>query len=701
MRHWVVVPVLLTLLAAPPGAEAKQRIASSRELLQAGFFQDFEELDLEALLGANDLRLGVAARRDHTLEEAPGIVAVVTAEDLRAMGAQTLAEALQLLPGVEVVSDGLGRPRVVIRGVSSGATGGGSENVLILMDGRAIDDPLLGGATIMNLALPVDNISRIEVLRGAGSSLYGSGAVGGVIDVLTLTPEEYQGIGATIEAGSFATQRYSLRLGSEAGAFKSFGFLQLEDTNGARRMLPSDSTTAFGVSLAPARTRDAFRSIETNYRVTWKEWDAAMRIANVRADGFVGLVDALGRENDLAYRQIQGSLGWKRAVEKLGTLRVSATWTQNQMRQSLQPLPPGFEVPTPDGGEARFSDGVSVNETLNSRRYGIEATAARPDDKHHLVVGVGLARESAYGLESQSNYDFGTGLPSTAPSSTSLGPDAGRAIFSAFVEDIFAATDKVSLTGAVRFDHFSGQTGTVSPRVAAVFTLPRDTRLKLIYGRAFRAPTFAELQYNVPVLEANSELDRVRADTIEASVSYRRRAFRVAASGYATWLRDAIAPLGAFDPRRSRPVANVPGSDLRGVELEVRRSMGTGTSLFVNYAFQRAEIQDSARRLPGVPSQLGNLGATFALGGHVRATPVLSFRTSRPRAEGELRPRTPGYALFGVTIRALNLYRSLSAALTAQNLFGKDYADHAPAGGVPQDYPRAGRRILVSATYEF
>lgn len=340
MRHWVVVPVLLSLLAAPPGAEAKQRIASSRELLRAGFFQDFEELDLEALLGANDVRLRVAARHEDTLDEAPGVVAVVTAEDLRAMGAHTLVEALQTLPGVEVVSDGLGRPRVLIRGVAAGATGGGSENVLILMDGRSIEDPLFGGATIVNLALPVGNISRIEVLRGAASSLYGSGAVGGVIDILTFTPEEYQGIEATIEVGSFGTQRYALRLGSEAGTLKTFGFLQFEDTNGARRTVPSDSVTAFGTSLAPAPAPEGFRSVETNYRASWKQWEAALRIANVRADGFVGLTDALARQNDLSYRQIQGSLGWKRAVESVGTLRVTATWTQNQINQFLQPLPP-------------------------------------------------------------------------------------------------------------------------------------------------------------------------------------------------------------------------------------------------------------------------------------------------------------------------------------------------------------------------
>ena len=102
-----------------------------------------------------------------------------------------------------------------------------------------------------------------------------------------------------------------------------------------------------------------------------------------------------------------------------------------------------------------------------------------------------------------------------------------------------------------------------------------------------------------------------------------------------------------------------------------------------------------------MPAHLGNIGATLTLGDHWRATPLLSFRSDRPRAVGDARPRTPGYGLVGLTIRGLKLYRTLSAALSVQNLFGKDYADPTIAGGVPGDYPRAGRRVLVSASYEF
>jgi iron complex outermembrane receptor protein len=101
------------------------------------------------------------------------------------------------------------------------------------------------------------NVKRIEVLRGAGSALFGSGAVAGVVDIVTYDPEDYSGIEVSAEAGSFATQRYGLRLGSASGEWRTFGLIQFEDTNGARLLVPADSQTGRGASLAPATPRAA------------------------------------------------------------------------------------------------------------------------------------------------------------------------------------------------------------------------------------------------------------------------------------------------------------------------------------------------------------------------------------------------------------------------------------------------------------
>jgi len=695
MRQWVVLS-LLALGGVPTLLFAEGKIATSRELLKMGFFQDFDELDLLDLLETSDVRLRIAARWDEPLEDAAGVVSILTDEDLQLAGARTLEDALRLVPGVDVTTDALGRPRVAFRGVASGLSGGASEDVLILMNGHRIDDPLFGGGTPLNLSLPVSNVKRIEVLRGAGSALFGSGALAGVVDIVTYDPEDFSGIEATAEAGSFGTQRYGLRVGSAAGEWRTFGLIQFEDIGGARMLVPADSQTGRGPSLAPGESRDGLRSIETNYRVAWHEFEANLRVGNTRSDGYVGLSDALADGNDLSYRQIMLDVSWQRVVEDKGAFRGTASFAQNRYRGFLKPLPPGFEIE-----EGVFPDGVVVEQNADTRRFGVEGTWEREIDGHRLLAGLALARESVSDAEVIGNYDFATGeaLSEVGPL-PGAGGDAGRTTFSAFVQDSWSPTPRVALTGGLRFDQI-GDLSTLNPRLAAVFTLPRSTRLKLLYGRAFRAPTLAERDVSMPLFIARDDLDPVRVDTLEAALVLRRKKLRVSASVYASFLRDPIRPLAAFDPERSRTLSNTPGANLRGFELELRRSFGVANSVFASWAFQGGEEQPSERDVPYVPSQVGALGATVFIEGRFSVTPVVTYRGRRAREAGDTRDEMPGYGLFGVTVRAVEVARNLTLSLTAQNLLGKKHFDPTLFHGVPGDYPRPGRSALLQAAYKF
>ncbi len=694
MRKWVVLSVLV-LGGIPTLLSADGKVATSRELLKMGFFQDFEELDLLDLLEATDVRLRVAARREEALEEAAGVVSVLTDEDLRLRGARTLEDALRLLPGVDVTTDPLGRPRIGFRGIVSGMTGGASEDVLILLNGHRFDDPLLGGGTPLNPAVTLANVKRIEVLRGAGSALFGSGAVAGVVDIVTYGPDDFTGIEVYAEGGSFASQRYGLRLGSQIGEFRTFGLIEFQDTDGARRLVPEDSQTGFGPSLAPARARDGLRAIETNYRVIWRDYELNMRVGNARTYGYIGLAEALGT-NDLAYRQIMADLTWQRVVPDKGSFRAAASFAQNRYREFLKPLPPGFEV-----SEGVFPDGVFVEQNANSRRYGVEGVWERDLNGHQLMAGLGLGRESAYGAEAIGNYDFATGesLESIGPL-PGAGGDAARTVLGAFVQDHWNPTERTALTAGLRFDRI-GDLSNLSPRLAAVFSLPRGTRLKLLYGRAFRAPTLAEREISLPLVIATDPLDPIRVDTLEAALVLRRKSFRASASAYASFLRDSIRPVGAFDPARSRPLENTAGADLRGLELDLRRGFGVADALFATWSWQGGEERGTGRELRFVPAHIGTLGATLYVKGRVSATPTLSFRSSRPREAGDRREPVPGYSLLGLSLRAVNVVSTLSVSLTAQNLLDKEYFDPAPRNGVPGDYPRAGRAILLQASYQF
>ena len=713
-KRWLVIPCAVGLgwLTVDTAAAREGKQVTAKELLKQGFFQDFDELDLEALLNFSDITLKIATRTERDPGEAPGSVSIVTSDDIKAMGARTLEDVLRSVPGVDVTTDGLGRPRIVFRGVASGATGGGSENVLILMNGHRLDEPIEGGATAINYMVPVGNIQKIEILRGPGSALYGSGALGGVIDIVTFTQRDFTGIEASAGGGSFATQSYAVKLGSEGRALKIAGYIQFEDTNGAARIVGEDAQTGIDrslasqgiepASLAPGPSTDDRRILETNYGASYKDYDFNLRVSNQRSPGFIGIAESLGSVNDLIHRQI--SIDASRRLDLAGgwTLRTRVSFTRNDMKRFLQAFPPGYSEPLPGGAFAQFPSGVFVQEELNSRRFGAEGIAQKSFVDHQVQLGAELGRESAFGNDLSGNYDFRTGTPllelRSLPGTVS---DRGRGVASLLVQDVWSCSTRLTITAGLRFDHYGDVGGALSPRLAAVFRLPKDAHLKLLYGRAFRAPTIGEQFFSLPGFLGNASLKPETVDSLEAVLAYNKKRLRLSWGLFQSFVRDEIVAQGVFVAGASRPLVNAPGLDVRGVEMEVRQGFGVGSSVFLNYSYLHSEEASSGEPAAAAPSHIGNVGATFSLAGGTHITPSILFRSSRPRVTDDSRSPVDGYALVNLAVRVPNVYHGIVVSLSAQNILNKLYFDPAPLGGVPGDYPQPGRRLFLGATYQF
>jgi len=700
---------------APLRAEEPKAV-SGKELVRLGFFQDFEELDIESLLEtAGEVTVSLATRREMIPEDAPGSVSVVTAEEIRNLGARTLVDLLRTLPGFDVVVDSRGRSQILARGFPAGLADGASEGVLILLDGHRLNEDIDGGATAVNLELPLGNVRKVEVLRGPGSALFGEGALAAVVNLVSFDTQDLLGTELSAGFGSFGTQQYSLRTGVLLKEVTIAGFLRFGDTNGPRLRVPADvqsgvdETLPPGVqpaSQAPGRTADDLRAIEAQYRIAYKGASLGFRLKNENAGGFIGLGGSLG-DQDLNNRQVFLDASYRRTLPKLGTLKGVARFSQSE-RSDLNGLyPPGFSLPLP-AGRVFFPSGIFLQTALNTRRLGVETNLERPLTEslidHQITAGIALERESSFGLEARGNVDFRTLTP---VSDDSLQPlpgvvaDASRTTLGLFVQDAWKQSDRLTLTAGARFDHGSDFGSALSPRAAAVLHLPHDMSLKLLYGRSYRAPTFAELRFDLPGLQANPALEKATADTVEAVLALRQRRLQASASVFAGFLHDAIAPGARGTLPGTRRLSNLPGVDTRGLEVEVRRSFGVSSSAFGSYAFVDPRDAETGQRVPGVSRHLATLGGTLTLAGRVNATPTLTLRSSRPRQPEDPRPAASGFALLDLNLRAPAVYKSLDLALRFGNLFGEDYVDPAPRLGVPGDYPRPGRSVFASASWRF
>ena len=210
------------------------------------------DLSLEELI---TLEVTSVAKKPQKPEEAAAAITVITAEDLRRAGVTSLPEALRLAPGVEVAEIDGNITAVTIRGFNWRF----SSKLLVLVDGRAIYSPSLTGLFWDQQLVPVENIQRIELVRGPGATMWGANAVNGVINIVTKHAADTQEGLASVEASTHEASRvfgrYGFRLG-DTGAVRAYGVQRttpaLADSNGSAYNDGSDAWQAgFRMDLEP------------------------------------------------------------------------------------------------------------------------------------------------------------------------------------------------------------------------------------------------------------------------------------------------------------------------------------------------------------------------------------------------------------------------------------------------------------------
>ncbi len=172
---------------------------------------ELKRLTLEELLA---LEVTVVSRSAAPVSDTPAAVFVLTQDDIRRSGATSLPELLRLAPGLHVARMDSSRWAIGVRGLADRL----SRSMLVLIDGRAVYNPLFAGTYWEVQDLVFEDIDRIEIIRGPGGTLWGSNAVNGIISIVTKSARETQGVFAEAASGTDARGLASVRYGTTAGA---------------------------------------------------------------------------------------------------------------------------------------------------------------------------------------------------------------------------------------------------------------------------------------------------------------------------------------------------------------------------------------------------------------------------------------------------------------------------------------------------
>ncbi|MGE5927266.1 MAG: TonB-dependent receptor plug domain-containing protein [Gemmatimonadota bacterium] len=185
---------------APPMAAAQDPVPAP----------DFSALDIDELAR---VRITSVSRRPEPVARAAAAVTVISREDLRRSGATTLPDMLRAVPGLHVARIGARDWAVSARGFNSQL----ANKVLVIVDGRTVYSPIFGGVFWDALAIPLDEVDRIEVIRGPGATLWGPNAVNGVINIITRAAAESDGGRIALATGTRLPIRGSVRYGNTFG----------------------------------------------------------------------------------------------------------------------------------------------------------------------------------------------------------------------------------------------------------------------------------------------------------------------------------------------------------------------------------------------------------------------------------------------------------------------------------------------------
>ena len=413
---------------------------------------DLSELSLEDLL---KVRIISAAKKEQDLLQTPAAVYVITAEDIRRSGVTTLPDALRLAPGVEVAQLSSDTWAVSIRGFNAVY----ANKLLVLIDGRSVYSSVFSGVLWNEHDLMLDDIERIEVIRGPGASVWGANAVNGVINIITKPAHDTQGGLLTLGGGSYDRGEGQARYGGSDGhnlAYRVYGkYLNRNSLGGV-----PGTYEGSGWDM----TRGGFRA----------DWSPPAR-HSLTAEGSI----YNGQTGQIAYQNLPPTalVGFAPLVESSGG-DLLLRWKHI--------LAGGSEMSW-QGYYARADRG---NFILGQHENSVDL-----DFQHHLP------------LSGRHDFIWGGSFRTTAVRShtvdfarATIDPDVRLQLFSSFLQDEVAIVpQKLWLTAGSKFEHNDYTGWELQPSLRVLWKLRPKQAIWAAVSRAARTPSVYETSIRLPM----------------------------------------------------------------------------------------------------------------------------------------------------------------------------------------------------------
>jgi outer membrane receptor for ferrienterochelin and colicins len=626
-----------------------------------------------------------ASRVRQSIDEAPASVSIITPQELEAFRYPTIYEALRGQRGIALADDGV-YAGLSVRGL--GQPGDYGNRLLVLSDGATLNDNILWQSYVgYDGRVDLDDLERIELVRGPGSVLYGTGAVSGVVNLIPRAPPEQPFVEARVSAIDPRTARARVA-----------GGLPLKKRG--------------GLTLSAAGAHGEGQSLRLPDR-------ARTYVEDVRA------FDAATAQARLVYRDL--------------TVQAFATTRKQEVPQGAYGALVGHArnelIDTRALGELRYEPRLGERVRLYTRLFGnvyrFEARQAYPGEVPGLVAdvderyrGVWFGAEGRVVAALTGTLELSTGAELQLSPEASLRGESREAgqrerylsanesyqTYAGYALLEWAPARWLTLSAGARLDAWSTFGVTVNPRASLVLRPTERDVLKLWAGRAFRAPSIYELRYTdggTTQLGSDYQGNELKPELVwSGELEYTRH------------LADGWSLLGAAHLQRAErfimqrptdpgdpdaPVFYDNGASTLhtyGADLELKRDFRAGYMFAASYGALRARYSSASAgggstRVPNTPSHYASARAVAPLSSWLKVAMRVALEAPR-RLSTETRAQTDTSVIADVVLSGQAPRARIDYALGLYNLFDAQSALPTDPTFVTSTMPQPGRSLLVS-----
>jgi len=645
-----------------------------------------EEVEIEKISQAEQFLFGEemvvsATKHEESLLRSPSAVTVISADELKKYGIRDLVDALRLVPGLDVQALSPSYTTINIRRSSDMA----NWPVLFLIDGRKTTIDLMGFTIIETLPVSLEDIERIEVIRGPGSALYGA-ALSGIINIITKDPAKTEGFLFKAAGGNFNTRELTARVSGKSGDSLRYRITASTDATDSREehmraKSSSRVTSKLLYDISPSQSL---------------EFQAGFDKTTAGSPFNVGI---------FGYDMFQpfAFLGWGIKGEAQ-ELHAQLHYTRMEVNLSFPFIEALKDIFGPSIGEP-FSQMDFLNMSTQGNTYDGEVFYTPFVDLAHnrLTIGANLRYSDA-----RIPFHVGGSLDET--------------VAALYFQDEFSPIEPITILVGGRYDYNSFSKPSFSPRASIVLMPLSGHSIRASYGESFRKPAFLENQFRVvglseleifgkSLLISNADLKNQRNETYELGYQWRQSRFKAFLDAFYTRMHDSFfLNYDKFQFENYSQTFSLYGGEAGSEWIVIPNYV----QLLASYSFLQGDDIDlekgpqfgTRHKLSAVIHMSLPWRFSFSFQAHYidERTSVLRDPTFPNLLLGARYYNTPSYTLYNVSASYAFPKPNIEAGLTAFNILDTDAYDCVRLHSAAMGYyggERLSRSIMVYLRGEF